>query len=329
MKRLWNYLQKLNIPLINEDGFTLIEAIATIAIVGIVVTPIAMVFQGSLMDSLEARDQMRANQTGQQYVEILEEMDFDELKRLVDDYGGVVSAANITNGGFDLPNPDEGYEVVVDLHYGATRSDSSVDAEYNSVFDTDEFAMPSDLADAPMPTYNMLLHLDSAAENGFDFYESDDSFLGVDPPEGSYANSGGNRDITIKYGYTSADKATVRVSVTQNSITHDYDYTNGTEDNTIVIYCDDLITADASRIESYISIESSIEEEVNLLVFESVKDKVKPELNIGLGVVNVVRGLSVVDISTNTHRIYEIEVTITKSGSTEPLLHVVTTRLAK
>ncbi len=329
MKRLWNYLKKLNIPLINEDGFTLIEAIATIAIVGIVVTPIAMVFQGSLLNSLEARKQMKANQVGQEYVEILEEMDFNELKRLVDDFGGVVSSDSITNGGFDLPKPDDDFDVLVDLHYGPTRTDSSVDNEYNSVFDTDYFAMPSNLSNAPMPTYNMVLHLNSAAENGFDFYESDDAFLGVDPPEGSYATTTGNRDITIKYAYTSPDKATIRVSVTQNSITHDYDYTNGTEDNRIIIYCDDLITSEENRIESYISIESYIEEEVNLLVFESVNDKIKPELNIGLGVVNVTRGLSVVDVSSNTHRIYEIEVTISKSGSTEPLLHVVTTRLAK
>lgn len=330
MGRLMDILKKMHNPLINRNGFTLIEAIATIAIVGIVVTPIAMVFQGSLMDSLESRKVMKANQMGQQYVELLEAMEYEDLKRLVDDYDGLVDSVNIISGGFDLPEPLAGYEVVVDLHYGALRSDGlTADPDYNTAFDDLNFILSPTIANAPLPSYNMLLHFETALANGFDYYSNGDSFNnGNNPPTGTYASAVSNRDISIQYSYTASNKANTEVKVTQSGVSKTYSFVTGTENNQFVLYCDDDVS-EGSLIDTNVDIQSYVEEDVTLYVYESVNDKVRPNINIGLGEVNVIRGLSIVDTTSNTHRIYEIEVTVTDAATSEQLIHVVTTRLAK
>ncbi len=330
MKRLWNKLRKFHIPFTDQNGFTLIEAIATIAIVGIVVTPIAMVFQGSLTSSIEAREQMKANQMGQQYVELLKAMDYIELKRLVDDYDGVISEDTITNGLFDLPLPLNNYDVSVDLHYDSVRDDSSLDADYNVAFDNPNYEMPvGDLVDAPLPNYANLIHLYSAAENGFNHYESGRSFIGLDDPNRIFATTSGERNILITYDYSNEARSAVTVKVLQNGVEATFDYVDYATNLNTIIYCDDTVTPEDAQINSEITVRSTIEEPVSILVYESVNDKVKPNINLELGTVKLYRGLSIVDISVNTHRIYEIEVTITKIGSTKPMIHVVTTRLAK
>ena len=67
LKWLKSTVLKLHKKINNERGFTLVEAIATIAIFGIVVTPIALVFQNALQSSIETREQLKANQLVQQY----------------------------------------------------------------------------------------------------------------------------------------------------------------------------------------------------------------------------------------------------------------------
>lgn len=62
MKRLWRILNQVN-------GFSLIEAIITIAIVGIIVVPISMVFTGSLRHATEARELLKVTQLAQLYIE--------------------------------------------------------------------------------------------------------------------------------------------------------------------------------------------------------------------------------------------------------------------
>ncbi len=67
----------------NEKGFTLIEAIVTIAIVGIAFTPIAFIFNSSLMTSIETREQLVANQLAQKYVEEIKAFSINDLNNLV------------------------------------------------------------------------------------------------------------------------------------------------------------------------------------------------------------------------------------------------------
>ncbi|MDA3845230.1 MAG: prepilin-type N-terminal cleavage/methylation domain-containing protein [Vallitaleaceae bacterium] len=62
------YNRMISFIKVNNSGFTLVEAIITIVIVGIIVTPISMVFLGSLQDAIEAKEQLKANQMAQLFV---------------------------------------------------------------------------------------------------------------------------------------------------------------------------------------------------------------------------------------------------------------------
>ncbi|PKM50791.1 MAG: hypothetical protein CVV02_09865 [Firmicutes bacterium HGW-Firmicutes-7] len=62
MKKLKGVLNQVN-------GFTLIEAIITVAIVGIIVVPISFVFTGSLRHASEAKELLKVTQLAQLYVE--------------------------------------------------------------------------------------------------------------------------------------------------------------------------------------------------------------------------------------------------------------------
>ncbi len=332
LNKLVSIIKKLHKLVAGDGGFTLVEAIATVAIVGIVVTPIAMVFQGALLSSLETRTQLKANQLGQQYIETIETMEYEELKRLVDDYAGIISSSTISTGGFDLPEPIPGYDVTVDLHYAATRSDGTTDPKFNLQFNSDKYILSPTITDAPFLEYNLFMHLKSADNNGVDFYDTANQYDGgVSVSRVAYFDEvAANRQIKITYNYTSSDKANTIVDVSQGGSSTSTSYGTGSISNAILVFCDDDFTT-TGLIQTSIEIESFVEEEVSLYVYESIDDKIRPNIVVGLGNVNVVRGLSVIDTTTNTHRIYEIEVTIRKEGITtgEPLTHIITTRLAK
>lgn len=66
----------------SNNGFTLIEAIITVAIVGIIVAPISMVFLGSLNDTIESKEVLKANQISQLYIENIKMRSFEELESL-------------------------------------------------------------------------------------------------------------------------------------------------------------------------------------------------------------------------------------------------------
>jgi len=67
---------------LNNNGFTLIEAIITIVIVGMIVTPISMVFLGSLQDAIDAKEQLKANQMAQLFVENLRIRSYEDIEDL-------------------------------------------------------------------------------------------------------------------------------------------------------------------------------------------------------------------------------------------------------
>jgi len=135
--------EKLHQWIVCEKGFTLIEAIVTVAIVGVVITPIAIIFQGALETSLFTRSQLKATQVAQQYVEAVEAMNYVDLKAFVDS-GGVVDATSIS--AYGLPKDIEGLDVSVDLNYGTTHMVNGIaepNADYNILFDNSNYKMPT------------------------------------------------------------------------------------------------------------------------------------------------------------------------------------------
>ena len=88
-------IQKL---IVNNKGFSLVEAIVTVAIVGLIIVPISIIFTGSLKNSIMAREQLKANQLAQMYVEELKVMSDEEVAQFFIDSGNGTIAGSLTHG---------------------------------------------------------------------------------------------------------------------------------------------------------------------------------------------------------------------------------------
>ena len=329
-------IKKIIESLHNAKGFTLVEAIATIAIFGIVVTPIAMVFQYALTSSIETRTNLKANQITQQYVEAIEVMEFDVLKSLIDDYGGIVDATSIAGlelaytTDVNLPEPDSEFDVLVDLHYGEFLTDGSCDVDYNvgsAGFDSPEYILDPGIMQYKMPDYDMLILLESSDDTIVKTFTPVNPYNdGSGTPSETFPDVAGNRNLVITYengGTPEGIKVTTQVSGggTSDYISFDKDHKH----KTFIIVCDDEVGSET--VDTHITVENYSMEGISVLVFESITDKIKPVVVTGLGTVNIERSLSEIDITSNSHRIYEVEVIISKDG--EELTHVTTTKLAR
>ena len=75
IKSWWNTLK-------SNSGFSLIEALVTIAIVGAAMIPISFVFTQTIGTTVETRKQLVANGLGQEYLEALKSKDFSDYESI-------------------------------------------------------------------------------------------------------------------------------------------------------------------------------------------------------------------------------------------------------
>lgn len=127
----------------NNNGFTLIEAIITVAIVGIIVAPISMVFIGSMNDTLVAKQQLKANQMAQLYVENLKSRTYEDMILLFPSESSVITLTETTIEdnhyltGFPKIPDNYRVELSVDRSIYENISDYSVSKPANEISKTD------------------------------------------------------------------------------------------------------------------------------------------------------------------------------------------------
>jgi hypothetical protein len=94
-----------------------------------------------------------------------------------------------------------------------------------------------------------------------------------------------------------------------------------------VIYCND--NDSLTRVNTNIQVYNNTPETVKVYVYETPDDQVKPDVIPKSGSLEIHRGYSVINPSTNLARIFEVEITVKDASGTDVLSHIVTTRLAK
>lgn len=317
------FLRKLHTRISDDDsGFTLVEAIVSVAIVGAVITPIAIIFQGSLENSIETRTKLKANQLVQQYVEAVEVMEYDTLERIVEDNpyddgltdGGLVTQENTDDYG--LPELPDNMTVIIDVMNDVT------DPEYNGE-SMDAFKMPADLVDSEgteaLVDDDLILYMGSASDNSVRITDRND----VTSDFNGYVI---DRILELSYEYHPTLDAYRRLVLQRDdgvSVTKDYAVADIT--GNIVIQCDDVLTSVSDRIDTTVRVTNMTDTPVSIYVFETINDRIQPVIEIVNGNVTSLRNLAMIEITT--HRIYEVEVTILEDD--EVLTKIVTTVKAK
>lgn len=336
MKTVLKYLKTILKSLHNNNGFTLIEAVVTVAIVGIVVGPISIIFQSVLSDSMETKEQLKATQLAQQYVEAFRVLPYEELIAITD--GGTIDDLVLTN--YDLPELLAGMELEMNLVYDMS------DSEFVADFGTDNETTTRDVNyshDFQLPTlneigvdYDMLFYMDHLDNNKVDFYLRGADFAGRytgSSPTEKFPNAGSPdgiedraKTIDIKYSEGVTDPASVKINYTDGASTADAVNTFSNPSYIIAIYCDaDGDIDDGFIADTIFNITNHTSEVVQLYIYRSNEDKIAPTINIVNG--DVVSFDQLESTSLYSHRIYELEVKIKRDG--EYLAEVTTTIIAK
>lgn len=280
---------KKNIKLKSQRGFTLIEVIVTVAIIGIVTVPIALIFQSALLSSIETRQQLIATQLSQQYVEKIKLMSMSEFN----DLDGEV---------FD----ESGYDVAVTL----------LDLSNSNEFGQDAFKMPtlssSSYGDADL---NLVLEDSTSSETHVTFIKDDNS-----KEEDTMGNdASGDRNLNLDFQRTSPSDVKIQVEVGVESEA----ITKALKDQYIVYVHSDDTTASSSY--TTITVDNATGKDLEIYVFETPEDQIKPEIILNTGNNTVYRNISETEFFD--YRIYAFEIRVSKDG--EELSKVVTTRLAQ
>lgn len=332
MKKLLISIKKIMNKLSGDNGFTLIEAVVTVAIVGIVVTPIAMIFQGVLMDTIETKDQLKATQLAQQYVESFRVMSYEDLVAIND--GGVVNDTVLS--AYNLPAMLPGMSINMSLVYDMS------DAEFVSAFGTDNqvataadnyshnYQLPS-LSEIGVD-YDVLFYMNHLDNNQVFLYHRDadfgarivtEKFPNSGPPEGTPDRA---KVVDVFYSNSGVGNASVNVDYTDGSSNNDWTNTYNNASFVVAIFCDaDDDPSDGSIESTVFNITNHSDEVVQVYVYRTAADNIAPTIN-------QVDGDSVIftDLETtsmNSHRIYELEVEVLHNG--QVLSEVSTTVIAK
>jgi len=278
IKSWWNKLK-------SNSGFSLIEALVTIAIVGAAMIPISMVFSQTIGTTVETRKQLVANGLGQEYLEALKSKEFSDYDSIFGDDPTVVKV--VLDHTTNITDPGSIYNLL-----GLTPLPKGYEAElsYKTDVDISDFALPTP---KPMPAADIIIDIPSGYVNKVDLTETSTDDL-ITYPQGSTTNAArvlrirGERDagtITVDYynqlsGGGSIDS---RFSITASS------------NPTIRLLMGDGADNGTPLITTRIDIDSNLPQTIKLYFYEEDNNTVQATTKIISGAVSISRNLNEVD----------------------------------
>ncbi|PKM54646.1 MAG: hypothetical protein CVV00_07365 [Firmicutes bacterium HGW-Firmicutes-5] len=291
LKSWWNTLK-------SNSGFSLVEALVTIAIVGAAMIPISFVFTQTIGTTIETRKQLVANGLGQEYLEALKAKEFSDY----DSIFGVGSTIEIDNSytevTYDLmgltPLP-EGYKAIL---------------SYDTSVDIGAFALPSPTS---MPAADIIIDMPSGYMQTVLLTDTDSGNLTTYPQTSTSSTErviriNGDRDtgmITLDYydqltgGGGSLDS---RFSV------------SATSDPAIRLLMGDGAGV-GTPITTRIDIDSNLPQEIKLYFYEEDTNTVQATTRIISGSVSISRNLNIVDSFDRRIMAIKVEIFDVHSGN--------------
>lgn len=310
----------------NSKGFSLIEGIVTIVIIGIVTVPITMIFIGALNETEEARLKLKATQLAQMYIESMKARDESELMGIFyEDMDG--------DGSFDqIPADAEGnVEKTITFEDGAINGFDSIPENFKA-----EISYNKEKFD--LPEYQITNNTSEISYDARIIFENglDKSFLieNADKEEDVFTQQSGHGDriIVITYQYDS-DNVLVQDNSGGSLTSFNADDLNplkvSKQHYNIMLNCRDttpLATSYNTRV--YVVNQTSVP--VNVFVYQNINTSVLLSVNDvnGPREGRVQTYYSMNEKVDSTHKIYEIGVQILDENN-NLLSQMRTTKTAK
>lgn len=302
MKSWWNKIK-------SNNGFSLVEALVTIAIVGAAMIPISFVFTQTIGTTVETRKQLVANGLGQEYLEALKSKDFSDYESIFGVGTSIIIDNTFTQATYDLmgltPLP-KGYEARL---------------SYDTDVDIAEFALkePKEMKDA-----DIIVDIPSGYLNTVRIKDTDSGDEKIYPQTSTSSTSRvvrivGDRDtdtITIEYldQLTGGGSIDSRFNITNLSANPAIRFLMGEGKDNV-----------APLITTRIDIDSNLPQTIKLYFYEEEANTVQATTKIISGSVSISRNLNA--ISSFDRRILSVKVEIVDAYSGKILGTYTTTKI--
>lgn len=304
----------------NQQGFSLIEAILTVAIVGIAVIPISVVFTQTMGTTVRTRKQLDANELAQEYVEEVRGKSFDDFYDMFPipsstsiELDSTMTAEFVNAGLNKIP---DGYKLKVS--YDTTTDLPAYEAPIlNPIGAIDGvISIPSDRMDP--------------STRDFTIYQSDGTtYIADSSGVLSAATTSVNRTIYVKldrgsnsyhvyYKYTDGLNGIVLEEISTPGLVY------GANPSIKILVGNDGIVGPNQGYETTLQIDSNLIEEVKVYVFESSLSPIDLQTETLSGYVSYSRNLS---NGSSNNRIVDVTVSIIDESNGESLIELVTTKV--
>lgn len=297
----------------NNSGFSLVEAIVTVVILGAAVVPISMVFTRTIDTTMDTRKQLEANEIAQEYIEVLKSVDMSELEIIMP--SGTLDSDDV-NTFFDSLPPN----FKAEISYGVSPG---LDA------------LATQASTAAAQNVDAIVYIGG----GFNPYVLVEDAQGIEAdtsyPDVSYSVPTIKRVILVEGKRTvGGGDHTIKVSYKSDSRNDpNSDFEVVSDENAVRFYLgagDATVDADNNGVADYtnfisteIIVDNNIPEEMFIYIYEDNSNTVQATTYIERGMVRFSRNLK--EVNSGQKRIVEITVKISDSSGKE-LVNLITTK---
>lgn len=286
----------------NTHGFTLIEAIISVVILGLAILPISMVFTRTIGQTINTNNQLEANELATKYMEAVKDKSFREFNSVF--YGG--ADGYFPNGSIAIEQGDD--LSIIDL--------DPVPVGYRIIISYDDASLYNASYDTPVPagvvTADGIIEISSGSYQKV-VYRLGDGSLYNDTSE-LVPTEGVSRKIDI-VGSRADNSITIKHSDAGSNMVHKMilDSLTGTE----YALRFDIGKEDTHTINTTIEVTSDMTEKIQLYFYEEEDNTVQPIVDVQYGYIGVSRNLYLIE--NKEPRITQVTVDVIKISSGETL----------
>lgn len=295
----------------SNKGFSLVEAVISVVILGIAIVPISVVFSTTVSRTTYTRKQHEANVLAQEYMEALKNKDFNEFAEILtpaqpskEISNSTLPADMFTMGLQEVP---EGYRIV--LTYEDTL-ESTVDYDYS---------LPVAVGYKPV---DAIVTIPSGYDDNVKVTDGDGSSNETIYPDDPGGASYTDRTIRIE-----ADRLTneFRISYIDGLVENGDTYTVGISSEGAIRFDMGNANVGGTLYDTTIQVISDVPQELKLYVYEEEDNTVQATLDIVSGFVSTSRNLY--SVEADQYRIVELKVEVIEELSGEIMASLTSTMI--